>query len=125
MLNRVLYMNVPVSDQDKALAFYTNVLGLELRVDNPTPDGPRFLTVGAKDDTFALVLWPGTPGHAELAFGMPPPALTFETDNCRAAFDELSSRGVEFVSDVQELPSRIVAKFLDPDGNILQIRESR
>jgi catechol 2,3-dioxygenase-like lactoylglutathione lyase family enzyme len=62
---------VLVSDQDKALDFYTNVLGLEKRVENPTPDGPRFLTVGVKGDDFQLVLWPGTPGQAEAAMGRP------------------------------------------------------
>jgi catechol 2,3-dioxygenase-like lactoylglutathione lyase family enzyme len=53
---------VLVSDQDEALDFYTNVLGLEKRVEYPTPDGPRFVTVGVKGDDFQLVLWPGTPG---------------------------------------------------------------
>jgi catechol 2,3-dioxygenase-like lactoylglutathione lyase family enzyme len=48
------YTSVLVSDQDKALDFYTNVLGLEKRVENPTPDGPRFLTVGVKGDDFLL-----------------------------------------------------------------------
>jgi catechol 2,3-dioxygenase-like lactoylglutathione lyase family enzyme len=61
MLERVFYMSVLVSDQDKALDFYTNVLGLEKRVENPTPDGLRFLTVGVKGDEFQLVL--SGPGH--------------------------------------------------------------
>jgi catechol 2,3-dioxygenase-like lactoylglutathione lyase family enzyme len=63
MLEKVFYTSVLVSDQDKALDFYTNVLGLEKRVENPTPDGPRFLTVGVEGDDFQLVLWPGTPGR--------------------------------------------------------------
>jgi catechol 2,3-dioxygenase-like lactoylglutathione lyase family enzyme len=56
MLKQVFYTSVLVSDQDKALDFYTNVLGLEKRVENPTPDGPRFLTVGVEGDDFQLVL---------------------------------------------------------------------
>src|SRR4030095_7542103 len=73
MLEKVFYTSVLVADQDKALDFYTNVLGLEKRVENPTPAGPRFLTVGVKgDDDFQLVLWPGTPGQAEPAMGRPP-----------------------------------------------------
>ena len=63
MLEKVLYMSMLVSDQDRALEFYTNVLGMEKRVENPTPDGPRFLTVGVKGDEFQLVLWPGTAGR--------------------------------------------------------------
>ena len=56
MLEKVFYTSVLVSDQDRALDFYTNVLGLEKRVENPTPDGPRFLNVGVEGDEFQLVL---------------------------------------------------------------------
>jgi predicted enzyme related to lactoylglutathione lyase len=125
MLEKVFYTSVLVSDQDKALDFYTNVLGLEKRVENPTPDGPRFLTVGVKGDDFQLVLWPGTPGQAEPAMGRPPASITIETDDCRQTVDELKSRGVEFVSDVLEFPWGYVAQFQDPDGNRLQVREGR
>ena len=125
MLEKVFYTSVLVSDQDKALDFYTNVLGLEKRVENPTPDGPRFLTVGVKGDDFQLVLWPGIPGQAEPAMGRPPASITIETDDCRKTFEELKSRGVEFVSDVLEFPWGYVAQFQDPDGNRLQIREGR
>jgi predicted enzyme related to lactoylglutathione lyase len=125
MLEKVFYTSVLVTDQDKALDFYTNVLGLEKRVENPTPDGPRFLTVGVKGDDFQLVLWPGTPGRAEPAMGRPPASITIETDDCRKTVQELRSRGVEFVSDVLEFPWGYVAQFQDPDGNRLQVREGR
>jgi RNA polymerase sigma-70 factor (ECF subfamily) len=62
----VVYVALLVSDQDKALDFYTNVIGLEKRGDYPTPDGPRFLTVAVKGQDFEIVLWPGTPGRANL-----------------------------------------------------------
>jgi catechol 2,3-dioxygenase-like lactoylglutathione lyase family enzyme len=65
MLKKVVYVAVLVSNQDKALDFYTNVIGLEKRGDYPTPDGPRFLTVGVKGQDFELVLWAGTPGRAK------------------------------------------------------------
>ncbi len=125
MLEKVFYMYVLVSDQDKALDFYTNVLGLEKRIENPTPDGPRFLTVGVEGDDFQLVLWPGTPGQAEQAMGQPPPVLTIETDDCRKTVEELKSRGAEFITDVLEFPWGYVAQFEDPDGNRLQLREGR
>ena len=66
MLKKVVYVALLVSDQDKALDFYTNVIGLEKRVDSPTPAGPRFLSVGVKGQDFELVLWPGTPARADL-----------------------------------------------------------
>jgi predicted enzyme related to lactoylglutathione lyase len=125
MLAKVFYTSVLVTDQDKALDFYTNVLGMEKRVENPTPDGPRFLTVGVEGDDFQLVLWPGTPGQAEPALGRPPASITIETHDIRTTFAELKSRGVEFVSDVLEFPWGSVAQFQDPDGNRLQIREGR
>jgi predicted enzyme related to lactoylglutathione lyase len=125
VLEKVFYTSVLVSDQDKALDFYTNVLGLEQRVENPTPDGPRFLTVGVKGDEFQLVLWPGTPGQAEPAMGRVPASITIETDDIRRTFEELTSRGVEFVSNVLEFPWGYIAQFQDPDGNRLQIREGR
>ena len=125
MLKNVFYTSVLVSDQDKALDFYTNVLGLEKRVENPTPDGPRFLTVGVKGQDFELVLWPGKPGQAQPVQGRIPAAYTIATGDCRKAFEELKSRGVEFVSDVLEFPWGYVAQFQDPDGNRLQLRQGR
>lgn len=125
MLEKVFYTSVLVSDQEQALDFYTNVLGLEKRVENPTPDGPRFLTVGVKGDEFQLVLWPGTPGEAKPAMGRPPASITIETDDCRRTVEELKSRGAEFVSDVLEFPWGYIAQFQDPDGNRLQLREGR
>jgi predicted enzyme related to lactoylglutathione lyase len=125
MLEKVFYTSVLVSDQDKALDFYTNALGLEKRAENPTPDGPRFLTVGVKGDDFQLVLWPGTPGRAEAAMGRPPASVTIATSDIRETVDELKSHGVEFVSDVLEFPWGYVAQFQDPDGNLLQIRQGR
>lgn len=125
MLEKVFYTSVLVSDQDKALDFYTNVLGMEKRNDNPTPDGPRFLTVGVEGDEFMLVLWPGTPGQAEPAMGRPPASITIETDDIQKTYDDLRSKGVEFVSDLLEFEWGSVAQFLDPDGNRLQIRQGR
>ena len=125
MLEKVFYTSVLVSDQDRALDFYTNALGLEHRVENPTPDGPRFLTVGVRGDDFMLVLWPGEPGKAVPAMGRPPASITIETEDIHATYDELKSRGVEFISDVLEFEWGSVAQFVDPDGNRLQIREGR
>ena len=124
-LKSVFYTSVLVSDQDRALDFYTNVLGLEQRVDNPTPDGPRFLTVGVPGQDFMLVLWPGAPGQAEPYQGRIPASCTIETPDIRKAHEELESRGVKFATGVLEFPWGYVAQFQDPDGNRLQIREGR
>ena len=53
-------------------------------------------------------------------------AYTLEVDNCRTAFETLKARGVKFESpDILEFPWGYVARFHDPDGNLLQIREGR
>jgi catechol 2,3-dioxygenase-like lactoylglutathione lyase family enzyme len=125
MLERVVYAAVFVSDQDRALDFYTNVLGLEQRADNPTPGGPRFLAVGVKGQDFLLLLWPGTPGQAQPAQGRIPAAYTIETADIRKAVDVLKTRGVTFETEVLEYPFAYLAAFQDPDGNRLQLREGR
>ena len=125
LLTKVVYMTQFVSDQDQALDFYTKVLGLELRVDNPTPDGPRFLSVGVKGQDFQLALWPGKPGQGQPVFGRAPAACTLETPDCRLAFAELQSRGVKFETEVLEYPWGWIAVFVDPDGNRLQLRQGR
>jgi catechol 2,3-dioxygenase-like lactoylglutathione lyase family enzyme len=122
MLQKVVYVAVLVSDQDKALDFYTNVIGLEKRSDIPTHAGPRLLTVGAKGQDFQLVLWPGTPARTEADFAV----YTIEVEDIRTAFEALTSRGVRFEPpEVIELPGVSVARFQDPDGNLLQLREGK
>lgn len=122
MLRNVPYVALLVSDQDKALDFYTKVIGFEKRIDAPTPIGPRFLTIGVPGQDFELVLWPGTPAKAELGSAV----YTIEVDDCRAAFETLTSRGVEFEpAELLQFPWGYVARFKDPDGNLLQVREGR
>ena len=125
MLEKVVYVSVFVKDQDKALDFYTNVLGFEKRADNPAPGGPRFLTVGLKSQDVQLVLGPGTPGQGQPFQGRGTAAYTIETKECRKAFEVLKSRGVRFDTEVLEYPWGYVAVFQDPDGNRLQLRQGR
>jgi predicted enzyme related to lactoylglutathione lyase len=122
MLKKVPYVALLVSDQDKALDFYTNVIGFEKRGDYPTPGGPRFLTVGVNGQEFELVLWPGTPGRIEPGSAI----YTIEVEDAQRAFETLKSRGVKFEPDeVLEFPWGYAARFQDPDGNLLQVREGR
>jgi predicted enzyme related to lactoylglutathione lyase len=109
-----------VSDQDKALDFYTNVIGLEKRGDYPHANSPRFLTVGVKGQDFELALWPGTPAIGEAA------VYTIEVEDIRTAFETLKSRGVKFEPpEILEFPWGYAARFQDPDGNLLQLREGK
>jgi catechol 2,3-dioxygenase-like lactoylglutathione lyase family enzyme len=123
MLEKIVYVTVFVKDQDRALDFYTNVLGFEKRADVPKPNAPRFVAVGLKGQDLLLVLWPGTPGQGQLFEGRSTAAYTLETGDCRKAFEALKSRGVKFDTDVLEYPWGYVAVFQDPDGNHLQLRQ--
>jgi catechol 2,3-dioxygenase-like lactoylglutathione lyase family enzyme len=125
MLEGIAYATVFVSDQDKALEFYTDVLGFEKRFDNPDTGGPRFLTVGLDGQDFQLVLWPGTPGQAQPLQSHTPGAYTIDTGDCRKAYETLKSRGVKFDTEVLEYPWGYIAVFQDPDGNRLQLRGLR
>jgi catechol 2,3-dioxygenase-like lactoylglutathione lyase family enzyme len=125
MLESIVYMTMLVTDQDRALDFYVNVLGLEKRADNPTPDGPRFLSVGLPTQDFQLVLWPGTPGQAKPVFGRVPASCTLATRDIRSAFAALKSREVRFDTEILEYPWGFVAVFQDLDGNRLQLRQAR
>jgi predicted enzyme related to lactoylglutathione lyase len=124
MLKKIVYASVFVSDQEKALDFYTSVLGFEKRNENFTAEGLRFLTIGVPGQDFELTLWPGTPGKGKPANGTPAAQYTMDTDDCRAAYDSLKSRGVAFEpSEIMEFPWGLIARFRDPDGNVLQLRE--
>ena len=125
MLDKIVYISLFVTDQDRALDFYTRVLGFEKRVDAPTAGGARFVSVAVKGQDFELVLWPGTPGKAQPVLGREPATYTIATPDCRNAFDELKSRGVNFETDVLEYPWGYIALFEDPDGNRLQIRQGK
>jgi catechol 2,3-dioxygenase-like lactoylglutathione lyase family enzyme len=124
MLKKIAYASVFVSDQQKALEFYTNVLGFEKRNENATADGLRFLTVGVPGQDFELVLWPGTPGKGKSVQGAPAAQYTIDTDDCREGYETLKSRGVRFeATAVEEYPWGMIARFRDPDGNVLQLRQ--
>jgi len=117
MLKHVAYITMLVSNQDKALDFYTNVVGFEKRWDVLAPGGGRFLTIGVKGQDFELVLSPVAPGPME---------VTLEVEDCRNAFEALMLRGVKFdPPNVIEFPFGWVARFQDSDGNRIQVRQGR
>jgi catechol 2,3-dioxygenase-like lactoylglutathione lyase family enzyme len=127
-----------VHDQDEALAFYTEKLGMEVRADVTLPEMGdfRWLTVsppGQEDVSIVLMAIPGPPvmdaetaqqvgelvskGFAGTAF------LT--TDDCRASYEELKARGVEFTEAPEERPYGIDSGFRDPSGNSIRLTEVR
>ena len=124
-----------VHDQDESLAFYTRVLGWEVRSDVTMEEWHfRWLVVGPSgQDDVGLVLM-GVPGpplldedtSAQLAAIVAKGAggtLFLETDDCQAAYDELSGRGVEFNDPPTEQPYGIDTSFRDPSGNNVRLTQ--
>ena len=124
-----------VHDQDEALAFYTQKLGMEVRADVTLPEmNFRWLTVGPAgqpDVAIVLMAIPGPPMmdaetaeqvRSLMAKGFAG-TVFLTTDDCRAAYQELSSRGVEFVEPPEERPYGIDAGFRDPSGNSIRLTQ--
>ena len=130
MLKNLMFATIYVSDQDRALAFYTDRLGLEKGADNPTPEG-RFLTVAPADKSVQIVLWPGKPGQPGPAVdavvpGIMAGAIFLEADDLRKEFEVLRSRGVEFVqSEPEDYFFGVRVTALDPDGNRIELRQPK
>jgi catechol 2,3-dioxygenase-like lactoylglutathione lyase family enzyme len=134
MLKQLTNVQVWVNDQDEALAFYTEKLGLELRDDVTVPEmgNFRWLTVGVPgqpDVAVTLMAVPGPPVFdaetqaqikALVAKGGGG-GLFFNTDDCRRSYEELKSRGVEFGQEPTEQPYGIDAGFRDPSGNQMRM----
>jgi catechol 2,3-dioxygenase-like lactoylglutathione lyase family enzyme len=137
MLKSLTNVTIWVHDQDEALAFYTEKLGLELRDDVTLPElnNFRWLTVGipGQDVAVSLVAVPGPPVFDEetraqimnvMAKGGAG-GLIFSTDDCQTSYEELKNKGVEFQQEPSEQPYGIDAGFRDPSGNQARMVQSR
>ena len=138
MLNQLTNTQVWVHDQDEALAFYTEKLGLELREDVTVPElgNFRWLSVGVpgqQDVAITLMAIPGPPVFdAEtqdaiktlVAKGVAS-GLFFATDDVQATYEELKDRGVEFQQEPTEQPYGVDAGFRDPSGNQMRVAQRR
>lgn len=125
-----------VHDQDEALAFYTEKLGMEVRIDVTMPEMGdfRWLAVGpAHQPDFAIVLMaiPGPPVmdaetaeqvRSLMAKGFAG-TVFLTTDDCQAAYEELVARGVEFTEKPEQRPYGIDAGLRDPSGNSMRLTQ--
>jgi predicted enzyme related to lactoylglutathione lyase len=112
-----------VHDQDEALAFYTRRLGWEVRSDVTMPElgDFRWLLVGppAQPDVAGQT---ANQVRDLMAKGLAG-TLFLTTDDCRAAYEELKARGVEFVETPEERPYGIDSSFRDPSGNSIRLTQ--
>jgi catechol 2,3-dioxygenase-like lactoylglutathione lyase family enzyme len=136
MLKQLTHTQVWVHDQDEALKFYTEKLGLELRADVTVPElgNFRWLSVGVpgqEDVSITLMAVPGPPVFDEdtrdkirslLAKGASG-GLFFRTDDIQGTYEELKGRGVEFSQEPTEQPYGVDAGFRDPSGNHFRVMQ--
>jgi len=127
-----------VHDQEEALAFYTEKVGMEVRADVTLPEMGdfRWLTVGPpgqEDVSIVLMAIPGAPVMDEQTGGQVRELMAkgfagtvfLTTDDCRASYEELKARGVEFTEAPEERPYGIDSGFRDPSGNNIRLAEVR
>jgi catechol 2,3-dioxygenase-like lactoylglutathione lyase family enzyme len=123
MLSKIMYVTMFVSDQDKALDFYTHALGFKKRSDATGPEG-RFLTIFLEEQGLEVLLWLGTAGRAQGSRAVG--TLFIESDDLHQDFKELKARGVEFLEpEPVTYPFGLRVTALDPDGNSVALRQRR
>ena len=128
MDTKVSQVTLVVKNQDAALEFYTQRIGFEKKTDYTPPSSYRWVTVGPKGQDLELALFQlgsrdpsGWSSRWQPASG---PPIVLRVDDCRKAFDELKSRGVEFKqAQPEEYAWGVSATFSDPDGNLFSINQ--
>jgi predicted enzyme related to lactoylglutathione lyase len=115
---------VPVADQERALVFYTDALGLEKRVDVPFGGGNRWIEVAPPGaETPIAICPPGpdvTPGGKETG-------ISLQTDDIDAYHAQLQDRGVDVDAEISRFGDAVPPMFWlrDPEGNRLMVVEAR
>ena len=117
VISRVKFVGIPVSDQDRALAFWTDKIGLRVATDQPM-GAQRWIELLIPGAETGLVLFPPE-GHEDRIGTFFNGSLA--CDDVEHAYRKLSEKGVEFEGPPQKQPWGTFAKFKDPDGNILNL----
>jgi catechol 2,3-dioxygenase-like lactoylglutathione lyase family enzyme len=135
---RIAHAQLWVHDQEEALAFYTQKLGMEVRADVTLAElgNFRWLTVGPagqSDIAITLMAIPGPPVmdadtskqvEGLMAKGFAG-TIFLATDDVHADYEELKGRGVEFTEEPEERPYGIDSAFRDPSGNSFRLTQVR
>lgn len=130
---KIKIVSIPVRDQQKALEFYTNVLGFVKKVDAPLTEDSRWLTLVSKYDQDGpeLLLEPA-PNHFEPSkvfqdalFKAGIPWTQFYVDSVQEEYERLLQLGVEFSMKPMDMGTVIAAVFNDTCGNHIQLIEEK
>ncbi len=125
---KIKLTTVYVDDQDKALRFYTEILGFQKKAD--FSQGPfRWLTVASPEDPegtelqLALNNNPAARAYQEAIFQQGQPAAMFFTDNLQADYERMKARGAEFTMTPTDVTASKIAMLNDTCGNRIQVTE--
>jgi catechol 2,3-dioxygenase-like lactoylglutathione lyase family enzyme len=136
MITRLSHAPIYVLDQDVAHDFYVNKLGMEVRTDAAMDGGFRWLTVSPKSqpdlEIILMLVQPGF-GQGEETVEMMKKLIAagamgagvFEVDDCKATYDELKAKGVEFMGEPEEKFYGTEAIVKDPFGNWFSMTERK
>ena len=123
---KIKLTSVYVDDQEKALRFYTDVLGLTKKID--FSNGPyRWLTVVSPDEPdgtelqLALNDNPAAKAYQQAIFQQGQPALMFYTDDVKSDHERIKARGAEFTMPPTDVTASTIAQLNDTCGNLIQI----
>ena len=114
MIKGIKFASVPVTDQDRALSFYTEKLGFRILTDQPFDGNQRWIELQIPGAESGLVLFT-PPGHQDRIGTFS--AISFRCDDLQKTYEDLSARGVEFAAPPTKQPWGSFAIFKDPDGN--------
>jgi lactoylglutathione lyase len=119
MISHVAKIGVNVKDQDRALEFYTKVLGCELVTNVPMGKDSRWIEVRPPGAQTALVLW--TPKGMEDRIGTFS-GIVFQSEDVQKTYEQLVAKGVKFTQAPTAQAGGTMGQFADPDGNIFVLR---
>lgn len=125
---KIKLTSVYVDDQNKALHFYTEVLGFAKKADF-TNGSFRWLTVGSPDEPdgtqlqLALNDNPAAKAYQQAMFQKGQPAVMFFTDNVQADYERMKARGAEFTIPPTDVTATSIAMLKDNCGNLIQVTQ--
>jgi predicted enzyme related to lactoylglutathione lyase len=125
---RIKLTSVYVDDQDKALRFYTEVLGFAKKADF-SQGSFRWLTVASPEEPdgtelqLALNNNPAAKAYQQAMFQQHQPAAMFYTDDVKADYERIKSRGAEFTMPSTDVTGATIAMLDDTCGNLIQLTQ--
>jgi len=125
---KIKLTSIYVDDQEKALRFYTEVLGLAKK--NDFGNGPyRWLTVASPEDPNGTELQlaksdnPAGKAYQQALFAQGQPALMLFSDDIKADFERIKSNGGAFKMEPTDVTGSTIAQIEDGCGNLVQITQ--